>query len=740
MAFLSIPKRRILAISLHTREKQGYSPGVMRRAGAVCLVALVGVLTLGGGAPSARAAAPPTIVIEVIGSGKVTGAGINCGLNGLACYAAYSSAAAQTLTEAPGGGWTFDQWEDGCAGAATTCSATPGTNQTVTAVFAPPAGTVQTSTYGVALASATPGGTVTNGSVNYSIGCPASACSLTTYQGSTITVVETPDSTHFFGEWGGSCSGTAVSCATYLVGNQTATATFVASTTQSLEVAVSGSGSVVGGGISCGPGSTCDAQEPPNASVTLTAQATDGYAFTGWSGSCTGMQQTCTVQMDASRSVTATFQQLVPFSLTISGAGTVSGGGVTCGPGPQTCNGTLAPGQTVTFTATPTTGGSVFWSGCSSTAGNICSIVVSSGAVSITATFSGGTPPPIATYLLSLVVQGDGYVVSASNSSLHCTAAGGTGCNVNVNANTTLTLTAIPASGSAGDFTHWQQACSTFTTTTCTLTMTGPKTVEADFAGGNTTYVLTGQVVGSGTISGGGLSCTGSGGAGCNVPQAAGAGITLTAAPSFGATFSGWSGACSGTSTICAVSMTNAKSVTATFATSTGFGSSSLALTVTPAGTVTFTGGTCVSTGTKSKTCTAEFNTGQKVSLDAKPAAGFAFTRWTGACAGQKAACDLTLNSSVVVGTVFERLALEPKGAASVVKTPGGYRVTLSYISRLAGKLKLTAKRGSATVASTTGKVTPGNHRISLVVTGKGRYVLTLSVGTHAIRWRVTIR
>jgi hypothetical protein len=271
--------------------------------------------------------------------------------------------------------------------------------------------------------------------------------------------------------------------------------------------------------------------------------------------------------------------------------------------------------------------------------------------------------------------------------------------------------------------------------------MTGPKTVGANFAGGNTTYLLTGQVAGIGTISGGGLSCTSSGGAGCNVPQAAGAGITLTAIPSFGATFSGWSGACSGTSTTCAVSMTNAKSVTATFATSGGGGTtSSLALTVTPAGSVAFTGGTCASTGTKSKTCTAEFGTGQKVTLKAKPAAGFAFTHWTGACAGQKASCAVTLTSSIVAGAVFERLALAPKGAAAVVKTSGGYRVTLSYISRVAGKLKVTAKRGSATVATVTGKVKPGTHRISLTVTSKGLYAFTLAVGTHAIRWRVTIR
>ena len=74
------------------------------------------------------------------------------------------------------------------------------------------------------------------------------------------------------------------------------------------------------------------------------------------------------------------------------------------------------------------------------------------------------------------------------------------------------------------------------------------------------------------------------------------------------------------------------------------------------------------------------------------------------------------------------------------MKTSGGYRVTLPYVSRVRGTLEVTAKRGAATVASKTGRAAAGSHRISLVVTGTGRYVFTLSVGTHAIRWRVTIR
>ena len=58
-------------------------------------------------------------------------------------------------------------------------------------------------------------------------------------------------------------------------------------------------------GINCG--STCSANFPALSSVTLTAVASSGSAFTGWSGAgCTGTG-TCTVTMTAANSVTATF-------------------------------------------------------------------------------------------------------------------------------------------------------------------------------------------------------------------------------------------------------------------------------------------------------------------------------------------------------------------------------------------------------------------------------------------------
>ncbi len=73
-----------------------------------------------------------------------------------------------------------------------------------------------------------------------------------------------------------------------------------------LSVNTVGSGSVISSppGINCG--STCSASFSSGSSVTLAATPASGFAFTGWSGSCTGTG-VCTVSMSAAKNLTATF-------------------------------------------------------------------------------------------------------------------------------------------------------------------------------------------------------------------------------------------------------------------------------------------------------------------------------------------------------------------------------------------------------------------------------------------------
>lgn len=78
------------------------------------------------------------------------------------------------------------------------------------------------------------------------------------------------------------------------------------------------------------------------------------------------------------------------------------------------------------------------------------------------------------------------------------------------------------------------------------------------------TVTVTRSGEGSGTVSSAptGIDC----GATCSAPFAVGSTVVLSATPASGSTFAGWSGACSGTSTACSVTVSAAREVTATFA------------------------------------------------------------------------------------------------------------------------------------------------------------------------------
>lgn len=79
-----------------------------------------------------------------------------------------------------------------------------------------------------------------------------------------------------------------------------------------------------------------------------------------------------------------------------------------------------------------------------------------------------------------------------------------------------------------------------------------------------TQYTLSVTISGSGTVTSApsGINC----GTTCSASYDSGTQVTLTATPATGSTFSGWSGACSGSSPTCTVAMTQARSVTASFA------------------------------------------------------------------------------------------------------------------------------------------------------------------------------
>ena len=124
-------------------------------------------------------------------------------------------------------------------------------------------------------------------------------------------------------------------------------------------------------------------------------------------------------------------------------------------------------------------------------------------------------------------------------------------------AGTIVELTAVPSTGST--FAGWSGACSG--TGACKVTMSSNQSVTATF--NLTIYDLTLSMTGSGrgtiTPSPEGTGC----GTNCHA-YASGTAVQLTATPSSGDTFAGWSGACEGTGT-CTLTMSRDQKVTASF-------------------------------------------------------------------------------------------------------------------------------------------------------------------------------
>lgn len=209
-----------------------------------------------------------------------------------------------------------------------------------------------------------------------------------------------------------------------------------ASGTYDLNVSKTGTGTVTSNpaGINCGV--DCSESYASGTSVTLTASPGSGYAFTGWSGDCSGTGA-CAVTMNTSKNVIATFTAIPQGVLSIAkvgtGSGTVtrSGGALNCG---STCLETLAPGTVVTLTATPAIGSSFDgWSGGGCGGTGACAFTINAN-TTVTAIFNSGTGGPTTTPLLQTNLSGaSGSVqyfsvsVPANAKNLTISIAGGIG-------------------------------------------------------------------------------------------------------------------------------------------------------------------------------------------------------------------------------------------------------------------------------------------------------------------------
>jgi uncharacterized repeat protein (TIGR02543 family) len=171
---------------------------------------------------------------------------------------------------------------------------------------------------------------------------------------------------------------------------------------------------------------------------------------------------------------------------------------------------------------------------------------------------------------------------------------------------------------------------------------------EGGGGGGPFTLTVTKAGTGTGTVKSTDrtINC----GSDCSETYPAGTQVTLQARVATGSTFTGWSGACTGTATSCTVIMSQAVAVTATF---TQGGGSGHLLTVTRQGTGQ---GSVRSTPAGIKCgadCTETYAPGTVVTLTAQVRPGSQFGGWSGACTGSNPTCQVTMNAPKTVTATF---------------------------------------------------------------------------------------
>lgn len=152
------------------------------------------------------------------------------------------------------------------------------------------------------------------------------------------------------------------------------------------------------------------------------------------------------------------------------------------------------------------------------------------------------------------------------------------------------------------------------------------------------TIARTGQGQGTVTSSPSGINC----GSTCSYSFTDKQSVTLTASALSGSTFSGWSGACSGTSRTCTLSMSQAMSASANF----NLRPVSQTLSVTRTGDGSGTVSSSPSGINCGSSCSASFDDGQKVTLTASASSSAVFAGWSGACSGSSATCSVTMTQA----------------------------------------------------------------------------------------------
>jgi hypothetical protein len=254
---------------------------------------------------------PPTSTPVAIAS---TPTGLTFSVSGTGCAPGAALIAPQTLQWTPGGAcivtfatpqagagtqYVFTHWENNSTNAARGITA-PASAATYTATF-------KTQYQLTTAASPSAGGSVTPATGQY-------------YDSGTVVNLQaTPNSGYVFTSWSGSVANASNTSTTVTMSApQTVSAAFTHQAVLNVSVTPANGGSITGtvGGQSFSCATTCSALMTFGTQLTLTATPASGYSFTSWGVCPSPSGSSCTVTMNGTTTVSATFTGSTPFTYT----------------------------------------------------------------------------------------------------------------------------------------------------------------------------------------------------------------------------------------------------------------------------------------------------------------------------------------------------------------------------------------------------------------------------------------
>lgn len=406
-----------------------------------------------------------------IGIGTVTSnpPGIECGSD---CTEEFPINSSVTLTATAAPSSIFNGWGRSCTGCGTNlqCVVTLDQAKVCDANFIAARGLT-------IIRSGTGAGTVTSTPPGINCGLD---CQETFTDGTNVVLSATAGPGSSFWEWRGACAhcGSNPNCSMFAYTDRSCEAVFIDLKSLSVTKMGTGSGSITSSppGIDCG--TDCVGEYLPGTAVTLTATASTGSVFSGWTGACSGCGdlRNCSVIANEDKACGAVFSGI--HTLTVLRRGTGVGmvmstpGGISCG---SDCTESYPHGYSVVLTAQPGAGSSFGGWGGDCVGNDLTCTLILDGNKTVEATFIDN---PGAALVVTKSGPGEGLVKSKP-SGIYC----GSGCDFQsavFRDQATVKLRAIPNSDST--FMGWTGACAPFgVSRTCTLIMDGDKEVGANF-------------------------------------------------------------------------------------------------------------------------------------------------------------------------------------------------------------------------------------------------------------------